>query len=97
MSELAAVGLPAVFVPYHVGNGEQALNAASSVQAGASIMVANRDFTPEWVDRELLALMADQKRLEAMAQAMASLGVRDAAEKVADMARSVATHSEGTR
>ena len=34
VSELAAVGLPAVFIPYPVGNGEQALNAADAWAPG---------------------------------------------------------------
>ncbi len=86
VSELGVVGLPAVFVPYHVGNGEQRLNARQSVQAGGAIVVENSRFTPEWVDRELLPLMADRPRVDAMAKAMASLGVPDAAVRVAEMA-----------
>ena len=31
--EVAAVGLPAVFVPLPIGNGEQAINAAGLVEA----------------------------------------------------------------
>ena len=34
VSELAGLGIPAVFVPYPVGNGEQELNACDSVTAG---------------------------------------------------------------
>ena len=33
-SELAAVGLPAVYVPLPIGNGEQRLNAQPVVRAG---------------------------------------------------------------
>ncbi len=47
--EVAAVGVPAVFVPLPIGNGEQALNADGLVQAGGALLVADRDFTPEWV------------------------------------------------
>ncbi len=32
VSEISALGIPAVYVPYAVGNGEQALNAASAVR-----------------------------------------------------------------
>ncbi|HWS51130.1 MAG TPA: UDP-N-acetylglucosamine--N-acetylmuramyl-(pentapeptide) pyrophosphoryl-undecaprenol N-acetylglucosamine transferase, partial [Microbacterium sp.] len=34
VSEISALGLPALYVPYSVGNGEQRLNAASAVAAG---------------------------------------------------------------
>src|SRR5690606_31792038 len=53
VSELCAIGLPAVFVPYPVGNGEQELNAAEAVGAGGAIVVRDAAFTPDWVADEL--------------------------------------------
>ena len=47
--ETAAVGLPAVFVPYPHGNGEQARNAESVVKAGGGLLLSDADCTPEWV------------------------------------------------
>ena len=44
--ELTAVGLPAVYVPLPVGNGEQRLNAADVVAAGGGLLVDDADFTP---------------------------------------------------
>ena len=49
--EVAAVGVPAVLVPLPIGNGEQALNAAGLVDAGGALLVQDRDFTPEWLER----------------------------------------------
>ena len=37
--ELTAVGLPAVYVPLPIGNGEQRLNAAGVVAAGGGLLV----------------------------------------------------------
>ena len=45
VSELAALGIPAVYVPYPVGNGEQRFNAADVVGAGGGILVDDADFT----------------------------------------------------
>ena len=39
--ETAAVGLPAVFVPYPHGNGEQARNAELVVNVGGGILLAD--------------------------------------------------------
>ncbi|MEX5294889.1 undecaprenyldiphospho-muramoylpentapeptide beta-N-acetylglucosaminyltransferase [Kocuria sp. CPCC 205268] len=78
VSEVAAVGLPAVFVPLPVGNGEQALNAASLVAAGAAQLVADDEFTPDWYRRHIHPLAADPDRLAAMAAASRGHGVRDA-------------------
>ena len=49
VTEVAAVGLPAVFVPLPIGNGEQALNARPVVDAGGGLLVDDAALTPEWV------------------------------------------------
>ena len=59
--ETAAVGLPAVFVPYPHGNGEQARNAGLVVDAGGGIMLADGECTPDWVARRFPALIAHQR------------------------------------
>ena len=43
VTEAAAVGVPAVFVPLPIGNGEQALNARPVVDAGGALLVADAD------------------------------------------------------
>ncbi len=83
--ELAAVGVPAVLVPYAVGNGEQALNARGAVDAGGAILVRDADFTPEFVEAELPGLLADRPRIAGMAARMASVGVRDGADRMVDL------------
>ena len=83
--ELTAVGLPAVYVPLPIGNGEQRLNAADVVAAGGGLLVDDAAFTPEWIDAELLALATDSERLSRMAGAARSLGEPAADEKLADL------------
>lgn len=78
VSEVAAVGVPAVFVPLPVGNGEQSLNAASLVEAGAAQLVPDDAFTPDWYRTHVHPLAADPDRLAAMAAASRAHGVRDA-------------------
>ena len=48
--ELTAVGLPAVYVPLPIGNGEQRVNAADVVAAGGGVLVDDGEVTPAWVD-----------------------------------------------
>ncbi len=83
--ELTAVGLPAVYVPLPIGNGEQRFNAADVVAAGGGLLVDDRAFTPDFVDDELLALLADPSRLAAMGAAAAAVGHRDADEAMVDL------------
>lgn len=84
VSEVAAVGLPAIFVPLPIGNGEQALNAQSLVEAGAGILVKDSDFTPDWFRSTIPTLLADTSALQTMAEKSYRHGIRDAAEVMAD-------------
>lgn len=90
VAEVSAVGLPAVYVPLPIGNGEQRLNALPVVNAGGGLLVADADLTPEFVAREVAGLLTDAPRLEAMTAATAQVGHRDAARRVAEVALDVA-------
>ena len=80
VSEIQILGLPAIFVPYPVGNGEQEKNAADSLAAGAAVLVLDRDFTPERVREVAVPLLSDEKALERMRTNAAGLGRPHAAE-----------------
>ncbi|RXZ51616.1 undecaprenyldiphospho-muramoylpentapeptide beta-N-acetylglucosaminyltransferase [Agromyces binzhouensis] len=82
VSELSALGIPAVYVPYPVGNGEQRFNAAGVVDAGGGVLVDDADFVPGWVRRELVPMLADRDRLERMAGAAASVGALDGTDRM---------------
>lgn len=90
VSELAALGLGAVYVPLPIGNGEQRRNAADVVAAGGGLLVADADLTPEYVTGPLLELLADAGRLAAMGRAAAGAGIRDGAARLADLVVSAA-------
>ncbi len=81
--ELAAIGLPSVLVPLPIGNGEQELNASGLKECGAAVVVADEDFTAQWVATRLPNLLLDHPRLEYMAQTAKNLGINDAAETMA--------------
>jgi len=83
--ELTAVGLPGVYVPLPIGNGEQRLNAADVVAAGGGILVPDADVDPVWIAGDVVSLMHDPERLAQMARAAAGAGHREADESLADM------------
>ena len=82
VSELTALGLPAVYVPLAIGNGEQTRNARDAAVARAAVVVANADFTPDWVAGALLRLMRDRAELAAMSARALVIGVRDGADRM---------------
>lgn len=89
VSEFAAVGLPAVYVPYPVGNGEQKLNVAEVVAAGGGIMVLDQDFTPRFISETLVPLLSNTKEISEMAKAAKSVGIDDGSLRLFAMVQGV--------
>ncbi|TLP98357.1 UDP-N-acetylglucosamine--N-acetylmuramyl-(pentapeptide) pyrophosphoryl-undecaprenol N-acetylglucosamine transferase [Nesterenkonia salmonea] len=81
--EVAAVGLPAAFVPLPIGNGEQELNARGLVDAGGALLVKDEHFTRSWIGRNLLPLLEDPRLLGTMQKQSAARGITDADERMA--------------
>jgi UDP-N-acetylglucosamine--N-acetylmuramyl-(pentapeptide) pyrophosphoryl-undecaprenol N-acetylglucosamine transferase len=84
-AELAAVGLPAVYVPLPIGNGEQALNARPTVDAGGGLLVPDAEVTEGFVLGTVLPLLLDAARLRQMSAAAAARGERHADDALADL------------
>jgi UDP-N-acetylglucosamine--N-acetylmuramyl-(pentapeptide) pyrophosphoryl-undecaprenol N-acetylglucosamine transferase len=97
VAEVSAVGLPAIYVPLPIGNGEQRLNALPVVNAGGGMLVADADLTPGLVAREAGGLLNDPARLAAMTAAAARVGHPDAARQVAQAALDIARLARGIR
>ena len=83
VSELAALGLPAIYVPLPIGNGEQRFNAEPVVNAGGGLLVADKDLTPQWVHEHVPDLLADHERLAEFGRKAWEYGIRNAAEIMA--------------
>jgi UDP-N-acetylmuramate--alanine ligase len=96
VSELAALGIPAVYVPLPVGNGEQRLNAQPVVAEGGGVLVADEALTGEWIAANLLPLLAPEAadRRREMGEAAARVGVPDAAGRVADLVEDALAEGE---
>lgn len=82
VSEFSAIGLPALYIPYPVGNGEQKHNVQDVIAAGGGITVSDAEFTPEYVRATLIPALSDSKALADMAAAAKSVGVLDGTERL---------------
>ncbi|MQA05979.1 MAG: undecaprenyldiphospho-muramoylpentapeptide beta-N-acetylglucosaminyltransferase [Streptosporangiales bacterium] len=83
--ELAAVGLPAVYVPLPIGNGEQRRNAMPIVDAGGGLLVDDGDLDAGWIEENVLPLLTDAPRLAAMADAAKTVGRPDAGQELREL------------
>ncbi|BBU62065.1 UDP-N-acetylglucosamine--N-acetylmuramyl-(pentapeptide) pyrophosphoryl-undecaprenol N-acetylglucosamine transferase [Methylosinus sp. C49] len=95
VTELAAIGRPSILVPLpHALDQDQAANAAVLAKSGAAEVVRQADFTSQWLAERIAALAADSGELQRRAQAAKSVGVTDAAERLADLVLAVAQKRE---
>ena len=91
VAELAAIGTPSVLVPLpDAPNDHQTRNAEALSRVGAAVLLADRDCTPERLEELVESLLADPAGLESMAASAASVGHRDAADRVAELVETVA-------
>ena len=89
VSEVTALRLPALYVPLPIGNGEQALNARSAVDAGAAILVDDAELTAALVELEVERIILDAETASGMREAAAGVGIPDGAARLADLAERV--------
>lgn len=84
--ELAAVGRPSILVPYpHATADHQTQNARWLVEAGGAVLLPDAECTGSALRALVGALLADRRRLEAMADDARQVGRPDAADRIADM------------
>ena len=85
VSELAALGIPAIYVPLPIGNGEQRLNARPVVSAGGGLLVEDTELSSSWLHEHMLPLITDTGMRTSMGAAAARVGITDGAARLADL------------
>jgi len=86
VAELAACQKAALLVPFpHAAADHQRLNAAKLEQAGAALVIPEKDLTGERLAREIEELLKNPDRLTAMERAAARLARPDATVRVAEL------------
>lgn len=85
IAELTSIGKPSILVPSpNVTNNHQEPNARSLEEAGAAVMILERDLNGETLFRSVSSIMKDGDLRASMADAARKLGMPDAARSIAD-------------
>ncbi len=83
LAELAAMGKPAILVPYpHATANHQALNAEVTAETGAAVMIPDAELTGERLAQEIDALIQHSRRLRLMSIQSMRLARPDATERI---------------
>lgn len=94
VAEISAVGLPAIYVPLAIGNGEQRLNAGPSLASGGCRIIDNADAPAELIPA-VLALMADPAARDEMSRSALAIGEANADDALVDMVLEAAKSKPG--
>ena len=86
VSEIAALGRPAIFVPLAIAmDDHQSANALSLLDAGAVTVIGEADFTADALSARLETALSDSEALAAQAEAARRAGRLDAHIRLADL------------
>ena len=86
IAEITACGLPAVFIPLPTAaENHQEWNARSLAEAGAAVMILERDLTPALLGDTVLDVLGSEERRAAMAGKSRRMGRKDATSAIADL------------
>ena len=86
LAELMVCKRPSILIPFPAAaDNHQVVNARSLADAGAAVMIEERDLTGELLAREIRSLLGSRERRERMARAAGRLGSPQAASEIADV------------
>jgi UDP-N-acetylglucosamine--N-acetylmuramyl-(pentapeptide) pyrophosphoryl-undecaprenol N-acetylglucosamine transferase len=98
LAELTVCKKPAILVPFPAAaDNHQMVNAKSLVDAGAAVMIEERDLTGELLAHEVRAILVNEQRRERMARAAGMLGSPQAAKEIADVCTELIRRRWGSR
>lgn len=83
LTELAALGLPAIVIP--IADSHQEENADHFADQGAAVVLSEKSLTAERLAEAVLSLLRDAPRLEKLRSAMRQMNRPDAASAMAEL------------
>ncbi|HZI94635.1 MAG TPA: undecaprenyldiphospho-muramoylpentapeptide beta-N-acetylglucosaminyltransferase [Patescibacteria group bacterium] len=97
LAELTVAGRPSVLVPFAAATHDhQTFNARKLGEAGAAVVIAEKELTGERLADTILGLLDDPVRLAGMSDAARKLGRPDAAARIADLCLTLVARGEAS-
>ena len=86
LSELAALAIPSILVPYpHAADDHQTFNARCFEEAGASVLVPESSVNAADLSEVVDQILGNPSRLEGMRKGAESMSITNAAERICDV------------
>lgn len=97
LAELTVCQKPSILVPFpFAADDHQVVNARSLVEAGAAVMIEERDLTGERLASEIRSILTNPERRKQMARAASRLGAPQAAREIIDVCADLVSRRWGT-
>jgi UDP-N-acetylglucosamine--N-acetylmuramyl-(pentapeptide) pyrophosphoryl-undecaprenol N-acetylglucosamine transferase len=96
LAELAASGRPAILIPFPAATDDhQRKNAKVLADAGAAVLIDEKDLSPERLGEAAGTILAEATRRQAMSGAMSGFARPDAAARIVDRIFALVANAEG--
>ena len=98
LAELTVCKKPSILIPFPAAaDNHQVMNAKSLVDAGAAVMIEERDLTGELLAQEIRGILTHPDRRDAMSRAAGGLGSPQAASEIADVCTQLVSRRYGSQ
>jgi UDP-N-acetylglucosamine--N-acetylmuramyl-(pentapeptide) pyrophosphoryl-undecaprenol N-acetylglucosamine transferase len=90
IAEQTILAMPAIYIPFASGNGEQKENVSQLIRDGGGSLILESDLTPRLLVSRIKEILESSTKLAQMSLAAGKHGLRDADQKVAESALALA-------
>jgi UDP-N-acetylglucosamine--N-acetylmuramyl-(pentapeptide) pyrophosphoryl-undecaprenol N-acetylglucosamine transferase len=97
VADISVIGRPAILIPFAAATADhQTANARGLVDAGAAVVIQERELTPERLAAEITAILSDPARAAGMAAAALAIARPDATDRLVALVEGLALGTKGT-
>ena len=91
VADITVIGRPAILIPYAQATADhQSANASGLVAAGGAVMISEQSLSPDTLAAAIATILTEPAKADQMAQAALSLGLPDAAQRLAALVEELA-------